>query len=159
MNTIISFLFFLASPGLFQEAVPYKPKDEFQIEVKFDLRQKPLADRSTINFEETIAEQNKHSSALLPYLIVNVKFLKFRPEEVRVKAFKSDGTLLNNKKAKEGLLVEIDLGYTDDVKDHVSANEYRIYTYSEEKKEVFLIHLKVENDGTFKVNGEPNGKF
>lgn len=159
MNTAVTFLMCLCLSGLFQDAVPYKPKDEYQLDIKFDLRQKPLADRSTINFDETIADQNKHSSAMLPYLIVNVKFLKFKPEEVRVKAFKSDGTLLINKKAKEGLLLEIDLGYTDDVKDHVTANEYRIFTYSEEKKELFLIHMKVENDGTFKVNGEANGKF
>ena len=143
----------------FDQDVAFKPKDEFEIAIKFELRQKPMADKSTIDFTETFADQMKQTSTSLPYLIVDVKFLKVREEEFRVKAFEKNGSLLYNKKLQEGLTLPLDLGYTDDLKDGVTSNEFRIITYSSERKELFLIHLKIEEDGNFLVNGVPTGKF
>ena len=51
------------------------------------------------------------------------------------------------------------MGFTDDVKAHVSPYEISIIFASKEKKEISRIHLLIQEDGTFLVNGEKRGKF
>lgn len=140
------------------QSIPYKPNEQFSLEVKLDLRPKPY-DRYTVDFSETVEERNRKTSSQLPYLVVHLKFLKFSAEEKRVRGFNSSQVPLFNKKAEEGLSVKLELGYTDDIKDRTTPHEFNVYTFSSDKKEIYLINLTVAEDGTFLVNGETRGKF
>lgn len=148
-------------PFLFQKEVPYKPFSEFQIEVEYKFRQRPLVDKSaSIEFEETRKEHDRRQSlALLPYLVINLKVLKLSGEEVRIRGVDNMGDVRLTKKAELDRFYKLDLGFTDDVKDRVTAHEYTINFLSSERKEQSRIHLFVGEDGTFLVNGEKRGKF
>lgn len=140
------------------QTVPYKPNDQFSLEIKLDLRPKPY-DRYTVDFSETVEERNRKTSSQLPYLVVHLRFPSFSPEEKRVRGFNNNLVPMFSKKAEDGLLVKLELGYTDDIKDRTAPHEFNVYTFSSEKKEIYVINLLVTEDGTFLVNGEVRGKF
>lgn len=144
-----------------QTEVPYKPSGEFQIEVEYKFKQRPLVDNSaSVNFDETRKDHDrKQTSALLPYLVLKLKLLKLSEEEVRIKGVDNMGDVRITKKAELDRMYKLDLGFTDDMKDKVTANEYTILFMSLERKEHSRIHLFVGEDGTFLVNGEKRGKF
>ena len=156
----VSILFVLIS-FIWQAEVPYKPNDEFQLEMEYKFKQKPGADHLTLDFTETIQEHQKkqYSGGPLPYLIISFKTLKLSSEEVRVRGINSEGNMVVTKKAEVGSTFKLDLGYTDDMKDRVTSHEFNIYFLSAKKKELSRVHLFVQEDGTFLVNGEIRGKF
>jgi hypothetical protein len=132
-------LFLLPILTSFQNSnVPFKPKEEFQIDLKFELKQRPINDRYHVDFNETWDARHKSNASMLPYLTVHVKFLKFSEAEKRVKGFNSADTPVCNKKAEEGLLVKLNLGFTDDVKDRIVPHEFNIYTVSSNKEDIYL---------------------
>ncbi len=55
--------------------------------------------------------------------------------------------------------VKLDLGYTDDIKDRVSAYEYVAYFLSDDKKPLSRVVLFFDKDGTYYVNGEKRGRL
>ena len=54
----ISILYFLMSLN-WQAEVPYKPNDEFHLELEYKFKQKPGTDHLTYDFDETYKERNK----------------------------------------------------------------------------------------------------
>ena len=155
-----SILFVFLSFAL-QEEVPYKPNDEFQLELEYTFKQKPGIDHPVFDFTESTADNAKKQSpgGPLPYLIINFKTLKLAGEEARVRCVNNLGSLVVTKKAEVGSSFKIDLGYTDDIKDRVTAHEYNIFFLSSKKKELSRVHLFIYEDGTFLVNDEIRGKF
>ncbi|MFZ5973623.1 MAG: hypothetical protein ACOYXA_18725 [Bacteroidota bacterium] len=141
-----------------QPDIPYKSNDEFALEVKLELRPKPI-DRYTVDYTETVDQRNRKLGGDLPYLIVKIKYKKLADNEVRVKGYNNARHMICNKKAEPDLEVKLNLGFTDDLKDRVSPHEFMIYTLDDRKKEVAQIHMVVQEDGTFLVNGEVRGKF
>ncbi len=144
-----------------QEEVPFKPSDEFQLELEYTFKQKPGIDHQVFDFEESASDKAKKQSpgGPLPYLIINFKTIKLNGEEVRVKCVNNLGHLVVSKKVEVGTSFKMDLGYTDDIKDRVTAHEYNIFYLSPKKKELSRVHLFIYEDGTFLVNDEIRGKF
>ena len=70
---------------------------------------------------------------------------------------------LNNKvlskKVYDGLEFEINIGFTDDVKDRVTANEYTIFIQNEKREHQSKIVILVDEDGMFLINDEVRGKL
>jgi hypothetical protein len=64
-----------------------------------------------------------------------------------------------SKKITEGVVLPIDIGFTADVIDRVSAHEYILTFLSPAKSETSKIVILIQEDGTFLVNGEKRGKF
>ena len=159
MNILAAFYFFTF---IFQSSeVPYKPSKEFEVQIDFQFKQREGLNANSIDFTETVDEHNrkKYSGGIRPYLILNVKLLKLSELEYKAKANSNLGRVIFNKKVSPDDLLKIDLGFTDDVKSHVSAHEVEILFFSKEKKEITRIHLLVQENGTFLVNGEMRGKF
>jgi hypothetical protein len=157
----LSILLFILSVTWQEPNVPLKPNDQFQLtlDYKFKTRQS-TSGNSNINYDyqnDRIVKDG--GSGPLPYLLINFKMLKLTEQEVRVRV--ENNTLKNvfAKKVAEGDEFELDLGYTDDMKDRVSAFEYNIYFLSPKKEPVSKVHLFIADDGTFFVNGEKRGKF
>jgi|SRR6478735_6487079 len=154
-------LFNFAILTLFQGAVPYKPSAEFEIQVDYQFKQRNSISATTIDFTETVSdlEKKRNSGGVRPYLILNLKLLKLSDQEVKARAGNNLDRSLFSKKVKEGDLLKIDMGFTDDVKDRVGAYEVTVDFLSPNKTETSRIHMFVKEDGTFLVNGEVHGKF
>jgi hypothetical protein len=143
---------FLQYPG-----IPYRNKEDFQVELKYDLRARPAPNSGTFNFDQ--AANQKPKNGMLPYLLVNVKIMNVTPEEIRFRCEDNKGTTHFSKKLPKGAIFVIDMGYIDDIKDQLAPNTYELFAVSSKKEMLNRIHLRIEKDGTFLVNGEKRGKF
>lgn len=144
---------------LFQDQLPYKPKEEFEVKLDYQFKQRPSGDNASIHLDETRKDfERRTSTATLPYLILNIKMLSAaQGKKVRITS-----NLTNNvgsKKIQDGTIIPLDLGFTDDVKDRVTAHEYTLTFVSAEKKDLNRITILVEENGNFMVNGETRGRF
>ncbi|MEY4931586.1 MAG: hypothetical protein RI909_2310 [Bacteroidota bacterium] len=150
----------LAISFAWQEVVPYKPANEYEVIIDYKFEERPPIDRTKVEYDVATDEKNKRAiSGPLPYLKIQLKLLKLNAEEVKVRVINSNGNLIFNRKATEGTIIKIDLGFIDDVKDHVAPYEFTATLYSDSKKSTSQIHLVIMEDGTFMVNDEKKGKF
>ncbi|MBT1696785.1 hypothetical protein KK083_07865 [Fulvivirgaceae bacterium PWU4] len=154
----MKFLSFILFMFFFQD-LPFKPKEEFEIKLDYKFKQRPSPERSVVNLSETRAEHDRRTSNdMLPYLVLQVKMLKLN-DESRIRVTNNLDSKPFNKKIEEGIVVPLDLGFTADVKDRVTAHEYVITFLSPQKSEVSRILINVDKDGSFFVNGEKRGRF
>jgi len=144
-----------------QSQVPYKSNEEFKVEMEYVIRPRPLSGNSSIDLMETERDRNRKMSGgePLPYLILYVSMLQLSDKEERVGCEDSMGKTRLSRKAETNKKYKLDLGFTDDVKDRVSAHEFTILLTSKDKGESSRIVLFIDQDGTFLVNGEKRGKF
>jgi hypothetical protein len=161
MNSVLIFTIASLLFGNWQEQVPFKPNEEFEVTLDYKFKERPTSSVSnpSFNFENGSVVKNKISSGSLPYLILNVRVLKAGPGEVKVRAINNKDKVLVTKKIVPDLKFAIDMGFTDDVKDRITPNEVNVYFLSDEKKELTRIQMIILSDGTFVVNGEKRGKF
>lgn len=158
MTSFLHVLLFLLFT--WQEAVPHKPANEYEVMIDYQFQERPPIDRTKFEYEVATDEKNKKAiSGPLPYLKLQLKLLKLNSEEVKVRVTNSNGNLIFNRKATEGTIIKLDIGFIDDVKDRVTPYEFTALLYSESKKATSKIHLLIMEDGTFMVNDEKKGKF
>jgi hypothetical protein len=94
-----------------------------------------------------------------PYLYLQLRVLKPVSEEVRVKVVKNNNQTLLARKFDPNVVIKMDLGFTDDIKDRASAYHYIVTILSKEKEPLSKIDIFFEEDGTYLVNGEKRGKL
>jgi hypothetical protein len=135
--------------------VPYRAKEDFEVQLKYNFKARP-SKSVDVAYE---ANPDKTTSGPLPYLMVDVKILNPKTEEVRFRCEDNFGRSVFNKKIGKILKYEIDMGFIDDLKDHVAAHLYTMYIVAEDKRIINKKELLVNEDGTFLVNGEKRGKF
>ncbi len=156
MVNLLLFVMFL----LQQEEVAFKPKEEFEVKLNYEFKQRSevnTAATMTIDYSEGQKEQK--AGGPLPYLTLTVKMIKLPNKETKIKAVNHLNSTLFNKKVQEGETIKMVLGFTDDLKDRVSSHEYNLYLLTADKKEVNRIHIFIREDGVFTVNDEVRGKF
>jgi hypothetical protein len=142
------------------QELPLKPKEEFDVKLDYQFRNRPAQDINSVHYDETRKEHERRvSTAPLPYLTLNVRILKLSGEETKVKVTNNLTTRAFSRKVEEGTVFPLVVGFTDDVKDRVSAHNYVITFLSPKKTETSKIEILIEEDGTFLVNGEKRGKF
>ena len=140
--------------------VRYKPSDEFDVKLQYEFRQRLIHDNSTVYPSDgTGAGGRKTSSTMLPYLDIKLTMLKLQPQEVRLRIVNNKGESVYGRKVKQGDVAPINMGFTDDVKDRVSAHEYTACFLTADRKEISRIVITIKEDGTFLVNNEKRGKF
>ncbi len=148
--------YFLCVLFFLQNQIPLKAKAEFEIKLDYAFKQRPSVDHNTYQYAEP---KSQNATGVLPYLILNVKILKASIEEVKYKVSSNRDTNVMSKKLKEGVEFSIDMGFTDDVKDRVTAHEYTIYLLNDKRVEQSKILVFVNEDGTFLINREVRGKL
>lgn len=142
------------------QEIPFKPKEEFEIKLDYQFKQRPQGDHNAVYLSETSGElQRRTGNAVLPYLILNIKLLKLSEEKMRVRISGNRDDRPINKKIDINSVIELDLGFTDDMKDRVKAHEYTVSFLSYDKKPMSRILISIAEDGSFFVNGEKHGKF
>lgn len=145
---------------LVQDEVPYKPGEEFEIKLNFEFRQRPAQEPYQVNFSETRKDyERRTNTGPLPYLFMNVNLLKTTAEETRVRLVRNKTENAFTRKLEQGMQIKLDLGFTDDIKDRVTAHEYTLLFLSQNKKPLTRIVIYFEEDGTYLVNGEKRGKL
>lgn len=148
LTGVLLFLFLL------QEAIPYKPSDQFTVKLDYQFKVRPVD--NTKAYEAQVRPVN---TSPLPHLDLNVEMLKLAEEEVKVRISSNKDNVLYTKKVSPGSVITVPFGFTDDVKDNVSPNVYTLTFLTKEKKETSRIVFFIDADGTFLVNGEKQGKF
>src|ERR1043165_2615827 len=113
--------------------VPYRAKDDYVVKIKPDFRQRPSTDKTTVNWEahNPNGRDDRAKTGLLPYLVVNVKILNQKAEELRIRCEDNRGTAVFNKKIGKTLSYEVDMGFIDDIKDRITANSYTVYALTD----------------------------
>lgn len=155
---MVSILLFALLLG--QDSIPYKSSDEFEIKLDYQFKPRPTPNAYNVKFEESASDYSKRTSSTpLPYLTLNLEILKASSEEVRVKGFRNGKLFLNKRDVKSGTHVEIEMGYTDDMKDRVTPHEYILILSNNDKIEISRIVIFIGEDGAFLVNGEIRGQF
>ncbi len=143
-----------------QTETPFKPMEEIEVKLNFEFRERIREDANKINMDQTRAtNERSRGSGPLPYLFVNVKVLKQNADEVRLKVVENGSRIKLNKKFDMNTLLKLDLGFTDDIKDRVTAHEYTIYYLTKDKQPLSKIIIFFEEDGTYIVNGQVRGKL
>ncbi|HEX6226979.1 MAG TPA: hypothetical protein VFZ52_21320 [Chryseolinea sp.] len=140
---------------LFQDDAPYKSNDEFELKLDLQFKQRPKAETKVEFDRRTLPTGGMNA----PYLYLSLKVLKVTPEEVRIKVLKNNTQTLLARKFDPNVVLKLDLGFTDDIKDRVTAHQYLITFLSKEKSVLSRIEIFFETDGTYLVNGEKRGKI
>ena len=154
------FSLLLCFVNCFQAEVPFKPKNEFEIKLNYSFKQRSPDEHTTFRYDVQEKNHNsQNSSSMLPYLILNVKILKATSTEMKLKVVNNLSSKVISKKAHDGVEFEIDMGFTDDVKDRVTANEFIIFMQNEKREHQSRIVIFVDEDGVFLINGEVRGKL
>lgn len=144
----------------FIQDVPFKPKEEFEIKLDYQFKNRPAANVNEVHLDETRRDRERRSStALLPFLILNIRMIKLAEDEVKVRITNNLNTRLVNRKISPTVILPLEVGFTDDVKDRVAAHHYVLTILTSKKVETSKIEIMIEEDGTFLVNGEKRGKF
>ncbi len=150
-------IFFVLS--LIQNEIPLKANEEFECKLNLSFKSRDSAGQPDVNYVETVAERDKRlSGSPLPYLKLKLKFLVLKPEEVRMQAL-SGGSLLRGKKIEVGEEIDLDLGFTNDIKDGIIPQEYTVLLLSKDRKSISRITISFTKEGDYLVNGVKRGRI
>jgi len=139
---------------------PYKLNDEFEIKLNFEFKERTRPDPNKVELDQTRKEyERSRGSGPLPYLYLNLRILKLVPEEVRVRIIENGSKVVLNKKFDINTVLKLDLGFTDDIKDRVSAYEYTVLFLNNSKEPLSKVVVYFHEDGTYLVNGQVRGKL
>lgn len=155
--------------GIIQDQVPFKPAEEFEFKLKLEFRPKPtLEEEPDIGHilykmksdNASVIEANKqtYDPTTLPYASLTIKPLKLSTEEERVRVVDNLGNRLYNRKATLEDPIEFEMGYVDDLKDHISPYQFEVIFYTR-RKEVSRIFIYSDKDGNLIINEEIRDKF
>jgi hypothetical protein len=154
------FTWLLCIPFFIQDETPFKAKDEFEVKLNYTFKKRPVPDATTFRFDSPTSDHEKeNASNMLPYLVLDVKILTASATEARVKVIDNLNNKIVSKKIRNDFMFTIDMGFTDDVKDHVTAHEYIVYLLDEKNLKQSKIIIFVKEDGAFLINDEVRGKL
>jgi hypothetical protein len=151
------FSIFLLLVG-FQTDVPFKPSDEFQVNIDLAFKVKDTK-YGKYTYDPDGDRLDKVNATPTPFLTVTINQIKFQSDEVKVSAVNSLGKSLMKKKISPDLVLHFDMGFVDDLKNRTSAEQITVYFLSAEKKELRKIVFSVTRTGVFEVNGMWHGQF
>ena len=139
-----------------QQAIPYRQESTYEIKLDYDFKNKTVDDRDVVRLSERL---QKEKQGLLPYLIINFTFLEIGPNDYRIKVTDNSKSVAFSKKIKPDQVYKIDMGFTDDMKDGVTPNQYNIHFMNREKVVQSRVVLEVLEDGTFLINEKVHGRL
>jgi hypothetical protein len=159
-------LYFLSLLLFFQSNdTPSKAKEEYSVDINFQFKPHPgiggSGSTQKIRFNEATAPppENRFSGGQYPYVKLTLALLKLSDEETKMKITDTDGNSVYNKKVKQGAIISLDLGFVDEMKERTSSTEYDCVLMTDKKKKISKIHILIDKEGTYFVNGAKMGKF
>jgi hypothetical protein len=144
------------SISLFQDPVPYKASEEFELKLDMQFKKRPAPNLNRVDLDQrTLPTAGMNA----PYLYIDLRVLKPDAEEFRVKVIRNEREILMSRKFDPSVVIRLDLGFIDDIKDQISPYKYMITFSSKEKDPLSRIEIFFDTDGTYIVNGEKRGKI
>lgn len=158
MTTLIGLAF--AMVHFFCQEVPFKPQTDFEIKFDMSFKQRDqTGEKTTINLHETQAEHARRTqTTTLPFLTLHIKLVKVPSNEVKAKIIRDNLTVVYNKKIAEGSLIDLEVGFTDDIKDQIKGYRHEIQFLAADKTIQSKILIEFDEEGNYFVNGEKRGK-
>ena len=150
----MQYLWLLTIAFFCQQDVPYKPGDQFELNLDYKFRQRPPSDNGG-----NLLAVNEGAGGLLPFVAIKLKVLKLEPDEVRYRVTNNKGEQVLGKKITAPSEIEFEMGFTADLKDRVKPYEYTVSFLSQERDAKSRIVIYVDQDGSFFVNGTKRGKL
>lgn len=145
--------------SFFQVEVPLKPNEEFECKLNLSFKARNADAQPTVDYTETVAEREKRlSSTPLPYLKMKLKFITLSAEEFRIQAMGGQ-VVLKNKKVVVGEEIDLDFGFTDDIKDGILSRDYVITLLTKDRKPVSKINISFTKEGDYLLNGVKRGRI
>lgn len=153
--TLYVLIFFGVIPAFSQDAIPFRDAKTYEFKLNYDFKAKPPASHNEISF----VEQGNTSPEYLPYVKVNIKMLSLADQDYRVRVVDGHGQQRLNKKAREDMDVDINMGFAEDLKEDIVPNIYHVYFINKEKEILSKISVKVTSEGDLLLNGQQYGKL
>jgi len=152
-------IFFTFLIIFFQTEVPLKPAEEFECKLNLSFKSRNADSHPAVDYTETVAERERRLSATpLPYLKMKLKFITLSADEFRMQAIGAD-LILKNKKVVVGEEIELDFGFTDDIKDGILPRDYVITLLTKDRKAVSKINISFTQEGDYLLNGVKRGRI
>ncbi|MCD9018368.1 hypothetical protein [Parachryseolinea silvisoli] len=139
------------------EDAPYRAGDDFEARLKFEL--KPRHAAPVAQGYSSLRPDIHQTPPLLPFLTIDFKVLRLYPGEVRVRIEDGMGETVLSRKVTEGMALPLTLGFTDDLKGHPEGYAYSIYFMTQDREVTSRVVIFFEENGIFRINGEPRGKI
>jgi len=142
-----------------QAGLPHKPADEYALHFAFAFRDRPIAEAVHARAGQRDLAPVTTSAGPLPYLTLQLDILQLPAGETRLRVATAEEEQWMTRKITPGSKLKIDLGFTDDIKDHVAPFSYTIYFLTSDKTPVNKIDLYFDASGEYYVNGQRRGKL
>ena len=78
---------------------------------------------------------------------------------MKVRILNESGRMVYQKKSKEGSIINLEMGFINDIKQGLVSREYDVILLSSDKKPTSRLHILITKDGTYWVNEVLYGKF
>lgn len=141
------------------DSIPYKAADEFELKLDFEFRERQR-EANKVTFEPAVTAKDRvRSSGPLPYLFLNFRVLTQQPDEARMRVIENNSKVVYNRKIDRSSVLKLELGFTDDIKDHIGPYEFAIVLLNEDKEPLRRVVIFFQTDGTYLVNGQVRGKI
>lgn len=141
------------------QEVPLKANEEFECKLNLSFKTPNGVGQPSANYVESMDERNKRfSGSSLPYLKITLSFLVLTPDEVRIQVT-GGGDILKNKKIEVGEEVDLELGFTADIKDGILPRDYVVLLLRKDRKPVSKIIINFTEQGDYLVNGVKRGRI
>lgn len=149
---------FIVACGFLQDTIPLKPNEEFEVRLDYQFKPRPASGAHTI-YPGNQQVTRSASTDVLPYLVLEIKMLAVPVGKARVAISNNMDSRSAYKRVAINSMLQLDLGFTDDMIDRVKPHEYTVTFLDDEKEPVNRIVISIGEDGSFFVNGEKRGMF
>lgn len=138
-----------------QNEIPYRVDSTFKFELDYNFKRKPPPPSDKV----TLVDVPHTSNEVLPYVIVKFTVAEPLKNDHRVKVIDNYGRSVLNRKIRDDLKFDIDMGFAEDLKDRIVPHQYNIFFINQEKNTHSRITLEVTEEGDLLLNSELYGKL
>lgn len=145
---------------LFQDDVPYKPDEEFNIKFEFGFRK-----RGDPNSEDLVLSQvasssyDRTDSSPLPHLKTTLEVLKNDSLAVKLRILRDNAVNVAKRKVEPGTKVMVFSAFVDDIKDQIQSYQHTVYFLNDKGIRLSKIVIEFDEEGFYFVNGKKKGKI
>jgi hypothetical protein len=152
VKSILILTLFFNFSGL-EPDIPLLSMQSFEYVLDYNFKNKPSPD------VDYLKKNPAYKTHPLPYVkmtfIVDGEVHNF----FRYKVINNFNLTIKNKRFKGLEQIELDIGFTEDIKDRITAHSYSIIFYNDDKKAISMILINFTEEGDMYINENLLGKI
>lgn len=149
MITILIYLIFCFPQ---QDQVPLLAAEEFSYEMEYFLKQKESKSSSVYD----ISDESRSSTGSLPFVRIKFSLLSFLDSDKKIRVYQGS-KMLNNYKIKGPMKLNLDMGFSEDLKEGLVPSIFHIYIINDNKTRRTQIKVEVKPNGELLINEVVSG--